>query len=184
MQRDQQEKLMDEMFSPINNITLPASIEERLEIYKERMRLEDAGLKYKIFRQKFLNYRQFSCKLLKGKTTVIPAHALTYSYLPRKRAQGKVEYVIDNVHYMNREEVRLITLEYFNTLAQTNYTTVTALIFAQHTQELEMQVRERLTPLAYDLSPIIVVDEMIEGKLILMLDSKIYEDTKEILRQL
>ena len=181
MQRDQQEKLMDEMFSPINNITLPASIEERLEIYKERMRLEDAGLEYKIMRQKFLNYRQFSCKLLKGKTQVIPAYALAYSYLPRKRAQGKVEYNIGDLHYMNREEVRFITLEYFNTLAKTTYQSVTELIFAQHPLERELQIRQQLSPSPYDLSPIIVVETIIESKLTLVLDAKVYDDTKEVL---
>ncbi|MDD4855454.1 MAG: epoxyqueuosine reductase QueH, partial [Sulfuricurvum sp.] len=40
MQRDQQHRLMDEMFSPISRQILPASIEERLELYTRRMELE------------------------------------------------------------------------------------------------------------------------------------------------
>ena len=184
MQRDQQNKLMDEMFSPIANQTLPASIEERLALYEKRMELEDAGIDYKIIRQKFLNYRQFSCKLLKGKTQVIPAHALAYSYLPRKRAQGKVEYAIDNVHYMNREEVCFITLVHYNTLAKTDFKTINELIFATPKVETELHIRQSLLPIGYSLSPIIVVDEIIEGKLTLNLDAKTYDDTKEVLIQL
>jgi len=41
MQRKQQHKLMDEMFSPISNTTLPASIEERIELYEKRVELEE-----------------------------------------------------------------------------------------------------------------------------------------------
>ncbi|MDA3946901.1 MAG: epoxyqueuosine reductase QueH [Helicobacteraceae bacterium] len=184
MQRDQQNKLMDEMFSPISQQILPASIEERLEMYEQRMQLEDEGIDYKIIRQKFLNYRQFSCKLIKGKTQVIPAHALTYSCLPRKRAQGKVEYTLGNVHYLNREEICFITLAHYNTLAGTRFTTVNDLIFATPSVETELEVRHKLLPMGYSLSPVIVVDEIIEGKLTLELDAKTYDDTKEVLVRL
>ncbi len=181
MQRDQQDKLMDEMFSPISNQVLPASIEERLAMYKERMVLEDKGLDYKIIRQKFLNYRQFSFKLLKGKRQVIPAHALAYSYLPRKRAQGKVEYSINDVYYMNREEVCFITLQHYNKLAKTHFQTLNELIFHTPPIETEIALRHQLLSVAYSLSPIIVVENIIEGKLTISLDAKTYDDTKEFL---
>ena len=67
MQRDQQDKLMDEMFSPISNLVLPASIEERLDMYKYRMQLDDKETPYKIIKQKFLNYRQFNFKLINNR---------------------------------------------------------------------------------------------------------------------
>ena len=181
MQREQQDKLMDEMFSPISQQILPASIEERLKMYKKRMQLEDDGISYKIIRQKFLNYRQFNCKLLKGKTQVIPAHALAYSYLPRKRAQGKVEYERNLVHYMNREEVMFITLSHYNQLSHTTFNTVQELIFNTPSVESELSIRNQLIPLSYNLSPIIVVEEIISGKLTLTLDAKVYDDTKELL---
>lgn len=184
MQRDQQDKLMDEMFSPLSNQVLPASIEERLAMYQKRMNLEDEGVSYKIIRHKFLNYRQYSCKLLKGKTQVIPAHALSYSYLPRKRAQGKIEYEIDGVHYMNREEVRFITLETFNTLAKSSFKTIKELIFNPLSFERELQVRQQLMPMAHDVTPIIVVDEIITGKITLNLNATTYDDVREYLRVL
>jgi len=179
MQRDQQNKLMDEMFSPISNAILPASIEERLAMYRERNRLEDENIQYKILKQKFLNYRQFNCKLLKGKSKVIDAYALSYSTLPRSRAQGKVEYSINDVHYFNREEIKFVTLDYFNRENSTHYKSIKELIYAPLSFEKELEFRTKVNATSYDLSPIIVVEEIIESKLTLLLETKTYEDVKE-----
>ncbi|MDX1295850.1 MAG: epoxyqueuosine reductase QueH, partial [Sulfurimonadaceae bacterium] len=129
MQRDQQNKLMDEMFSPVGNQVLPASIEERLAMYEKRMQLEEEGVDYRIVKEKFLNYRQFSCRVTRGKIEVIQAYALAYSTLPRKRAQGRVEQKIGDLHYVNREDIKFLTLDTFNQLAETSYESVKALIF-------------------------------------------------------
>ena len=179
MQREQQEKLMDEMFSPVDGRTLPASIEERLEMYEARMRLEDAGTGYRIVKEKFLNYRQFGCKLVAGKTDVLPAHAVAYSTLPRKRAQGKVEFSIGDVHYFNRDDIRFITLDTYNRLTDSAYAGVTGLIFQPPAFDTELRLRSRLDATPYDLTPIIVVDQIPAGKMTLMLDAKTYEDTRE-----
>jgi len=179
MQREQQEKLMDEMFSPINQNILPASIEERLEMYEYRMNLEDEGIAYRIVKEKFLNYRQFTCKMLLGKNTPLAVHALSYSTLPRKRAQGRIEYTIEETHYMNRDDIRLITLETYNQLANTNFLHVSELIYKTPSFEEELHVRYMLTCKAYDLTPIFVVEHIPKEKFSLFLDAKIYEDTKE-----
>jgi len=179
MQRDQQDKLMDEMFSPISNATLPASIEERLEMYSRRNSLEDEGVEYKIIKQKFLNYRQFSCKVIQGKTQSLASYALSYSTLPRKRAQGRVEFSDKNLHYFNREEIKFITLADFNTLAQTNYSDINSLVFNPPSFEKELNIRAKLTESNYDLTPIIVLKEVPVTKLTIELDAKTYEDTKE-----
>ena len=42
-------------------------------------------------------------------------------------------------------------------------------------------VRQKIVSLPYDLTPVIVVDTIPEGKLTLSLDAKTYEDTKEYL---
>jgi predicted adenine nucleotide alpha hydrolase (AANH) superfamily ATPase len=179
MQREQQHRLMDEMFSPISNQVLPASIEERLAMYERRMALEDEGKAYRIVREKFLNYRQFFCKLTLGKSEAVPAYALSYSTLPRKRAQGRIEYSIGNIHYMNREEVRFITLAYFNALADTDYGSVDELIYSPLSYEKELPLRTKIAGSIYDLTPIVVVETIPEGKITLQLDAKTYEDTKE-----
>ena len=179
MQREQQDRLMDEMFSSISHRTLPASIEERLEMYKYRMQLDEQEVAYKIIKQKFLNYRQFNFKLIKGKKEVIPAYALSYSTLPRKRAQGRIEFEDNNLHYFNREEVKFITLKHFNSLSNKKYQTMNELIFQAPTFDEELQIRSSLLASHYDLTPIIVVDTILDSKLTVSLDAKTYEDVKE-----
>ncbi|WP_457747009.1 epoxyqueuosine reductase QueH [Sulfurimonas sp.] len=179
MQREQQEKLMDEMFSPLSKQILPASIEERLQMYTKRNELEDKNIAYKIVKQKFLNYRQFNFKLLQGKTQVIDAYALNYSILPRKRAQGKIEFSHNNVHYFNREEIKFVTISYFNEKTASSYKRVKDLIYNPLSFEKELHFRKEISDIEYDLSPIIIIDEIIKSKLTITLDAKTYEDTKE-----
>ncbi len=184
MQREQQERLMDEMFSPVSNQTLPASIEERLEMYKHRMELEDKNIEYKIIKEKFLNYRQLNFKLIKGKKEVIEAYALVYSSLARKRAQGRIEFEDKNIHYFNREEIKFIDLEYFNSLYNSNYINIKELIFNPPSFSEELKIRASIEPNNYALSPIIVVQTIIDAKLTVTLDAKTYEDTREKLIKL
>ena len=179
MQREQQDRLMDEMFSPISAQTLPASIEERLKIYKKRIALEEKNIKYKIIKQKFLNYRQFNLKVTLGKKEKIEAHALAYSTLPRKKAQGKVEFVTSDVAYLNREEVKFIDLSSFNKLTNSHYTDLKELIFKHKSYEDELKLRTLLGFDLYDLSPIIVVQDIPTGKITIELDAQTYEDTRE-----
>ena len=179
MQREHQNKLMDEMFSPISGAVLPASIEERLALYEQRNELEDAGKSYKIIKHKFLNYREFSCKLTEGKHTNIPAYALSYSTLPRKKAQGRVEFTIGMLHYLNREEIKLLSRADFNTLLGTHYNSVTQIIFNPPTFEQELALRSQLLGTLYDLTPIIVVENISDKKLTLELHTTTYEDVKE-----
>lgn len=179
MQREQQERLMDEMFSEISGRVLPASIEERLELYMYREGLEEKGIKYKIVKEKFLNYRLFSLALSAGKQESIPAHALFYSMLPRKKAEGRIEFSAKDVYYFNREEIKFITLEYLNYILKTEYADVYELIFNPPDIEKELALRHELTNSSYDLTPIIVVRDIPQEKLTLKLEAKVYEDTKE-----
>ncbi|WP_373034626.1 epoxyqueuosine reductase QueH [Sulfurimonas sp.] len=179
MQREQQDRLMDEMFSPISNTILPASIEERLEMYEHRMKLEDKDTEYKIIKEKFLNYRQFNFKLIKGKKEVIPAYAIIYSSLPRKRAEGRIEFEDKKIHYFNREEVKFIELKYFNSLCNSNYKNIKELIFNPPSFDEELKIRNLIEPAYYSLSTIIVVENITDSKLTITLDARTYEDTKE-----
>jgi len=179
IQRKQQNKIMDEMFSSISNQVLPASIEERLALYQKRIILEDKNIQYKIIKQKFLNYRQFNLKVNINKTTVIDAYALTYSTLQRKRTQVRIDFLYNDVYYMNREEIQIISLYTFNKLSNKNYHSVKELIFNSPTFEDEILVRNKIKQNAYSLTPIIILDEIIEKKLTIFLDAKTYEDTRE-----
>ncbi|MCF6340943.1 MAG: epoxyqueuosine reductase QueH [Sulfurimonas sp.] len=179
LQRKQQDRLMDEMFSPISNQTLPASIEERLNMYRYRNKLEDKDIKYKIIKQKFLNYRQFNFKLIKGKKEIIPAYALYYSILPRKKTQGRIDFEFKNIHYFNREEIKFVTLAFFNSTCKTKYKTINELIFNPLTIEKELVFRKNITNTEYDLSPIIIINTILDVKLTIELDTIFYEDVRE-----
>jgi len=179
MQREQQNKLMDEMFSPISGQILPASIEERLALYTKRNELEDKGIAYKIIKQKFLNYREFKCKLISGKKDTLDAYALSYSTLPRKKAQGRIDFIHNDIGYLNREEIKFLTREHFNRLTKSDFSSIKAIIYNPLSFEEEQQLRAQISGSNYDLSPIIVVEELPQTKLTLHLDAKVYEDTKE-----
>jgi len=183
MQREQQNRLMDEMFSPISGDILPASIEERLSFYQHRMDLEDEGVEYKIVKQKFLNYRQLTSRLIKGKKEIIPSYTMSYSTLPRKKAQGRIEFEHKNIYYLNREEIKFITLQNFNEIASTSYSNIFELIYNPKSFEEELEIRniilEKNSSALPDLSPIIVIESIIDAKLTLELDARIYEDVKE-----
>lgn len=179
MQREQQQKLMDEMFSHVAGQIQPASIEERLELYASRNSIEDEQKTYKILKQKFLNYRQFSLKLTINKNTITPSYALFYSTLPRKKTEGSVDFSHKDVYYLNRDEIKFITIKTFNALSGLKYQNTTELIFTSPTVEIELQVRTALGLGSYDLTPIIVVDDIPQTKVTIELDATTYEDTKE-----
>ena len=182
MQREQQDKLMDEMFSPLSGQILPASIEDRLELYQRRMDYEDEGIDYKLVREKFLNYRQYNLRVSISKKA-IDAHALIYSTLPRKKANGRVEYSSESLHFLNREEVKFLLLKDFNELTQSSFNSVKELIFNPLSVQKELELRQKLSNATYDLSPIFVVDELQEGKIEIYLDATAYEDSREYLLQ-
>jgi len=179
MQREQQNKLMDEMFSPISGQILPASIEERLALYTKRNELEDKGIAYKIIKQKFLNYREFNFKLISGKKDILDAYALSYSTLPRKKAQGRIDFIHNDIGYLNREEIKFLTRAHFNTLTKSDFSSIKAIIYNPLSFEEEQQLRAQISGSNYDLTPIIVVEELPQTKLTIHLDTKVYEDTKE-----
>lgn len=178
MQRDQQHKLMDEMFSPLSKQILPASIEQRIELYSKRMDLEDSDVPYKIIRERFLNYRLMRASVQTG-GQIIPSYPLLYSTINRTRTEGKIDFELDGQHFLNREEVRFITLDTFNSLTASNYANTQELMFNAPSVETEVALRSRLTSNTFNTSAIIVVDEIPTSKITLTLETKSYEDTRE-----
>ncbi|BCD68457.1 epoxyqueuosine reductase QueH [Nitratiruptor sp. YY09-18] len=176
-QRAKQEVIMDEMLCPITKQILPASIEERLALYTKRMELEDGGLEYTIVRKRFLNYR-----LLRGFVSidneVVPSYILSYSHLRRNFAKARIEEIIDGVGYANRDEIRVVTLEFINRYQKFN--SLKELYFKGLDPELEMQVRFDIDG-AYSLSPIVVLDK-IPDRFTIAIDAVSYKDVKEELK--
>ena len=180
MQREQQQKLADELFSPLSQQIEPESIEARLELYRQRLTYEEQGVAYKIVKERFLNWRALY-GYVKVKREIIPSHFLPYSTLKSEFSRGKVDLNIGELHYMNRDEIKFITLKSYNKIANTNYQSVTELIYNPPSFKLELNVRSNLINNSYDLSSIIVVDTIPTQKLEIRYKSHIYEDVKEVL---
>jgi len=177
-QRDYQDKLMDEMFSPLNNQILPESIEQRLELYQQRNVLEEKETKYKIIKQRFLNYRLLS-GLVKVKKVITPSYILCYSTLQNAKMNGRIEYSLDGINYLNRNEVKVISLEVFNNLSNSSYKNVKELLFSPLLFGDELEVRNKITKNPYDLSTIIILDEVKDEKYEIEVNAKVYEDVEE-----
>lgn len=171
-QREQQQKLSDELMMPIGRQVQPESIEERLELYKNR----DENTQ--IIKERFLNYRLLRAKVSVGKE-VVPSYFICYSSLKNKRANGKVEKIINNIGYLNRDEVKIITLEYFNILANTNFTDIYDLIYNPPLFEEELKIRQELLKSSFDLSTLVVLKQLPTVKVMIECESHIFEDIRE-----
>ena len=180
MQREQQQKLADELFSPLSQQIQPESIEARIELYEKRWQYEDENIEYKIVKERFLNWRQIH-GFLRVKKETVPAHFLPLSTLKSDYTRGKIEVNIGNLHYMNRDEVKFISLKSYNNLSKKNYENVTKLIYNSPSFEEELKVRNQLILNPYDLSLILVVDEIPTSKVEIVYKSHIYADVKEVL---
>jgi len=183
IQRDQQNKLADELFVPLSGQIQPESIEERIAMYEKRLEFEEKNIPHKIIKQRFLNWR-LSMGLLRVRKEVIPAHFLPYSTLKSEYTRGKIDYHTGKVHHMNRDEVKFITLETYNSLIETDFSTVTELIFNPPLFEKEVELRTKLGITAYDLSTIVVVEAIPVNKIEILLQAKTYSDVKEVLIEL
>jgi len=184
-QREQQSinskdnKHSHELYSPISNTTLPNSIEEKIDIYEKRVELEKKGIGYKIIREKFYNYRIQLAKLSIDKIAT-PCYTLYYSTTKRENTRTKIDYFYKDIAYLVKDEIRVISLDFYNNTTGSNYIDIIDLIYHQDIQK-DMKIRENILFTPYSLSTIIVVDEIVEGRYDLELRSKRFEDVKEIL---
>jgi len=174
-QRLSQEKLADELISPINNQTLPSSIESRIELYNQRDNLDKSN----IVKERFLNYRLLNAKVFVAKR-IVNSYILPYSTLRNKKTNGRIEKNIENIYYLNRDEVKIVTLKYLNNFLNTNYKTILELIYNPPKFEEELKLRAKITKNSfYDLSTIIVLDKITQNKIEIFLNYHIYDDIKE-----
>ncbi|RUM66189.1 MAG: diacylglucosamine hydrolase like protein [Sulfurospirillum sp.] len=183
-QRDMQDRLADELFSPITKQIQPESIEDRIELYKKREELEEKGVSYKIIREKFLNYR-----LLRGyislNKNVVPSYILPYSTIKRKFLKTKIETKINNYFITRHENIYLITLDEFNKLSNKNYKNIQDIINHPLSFDEELKIRNKIIQNFYSLSPVIIIKNIEPNtKISLYIEAKTYQDTREHLVQL
>lgn len=179
-QRAHQDKLMDEMFLPISNQIMPQSIESRLELYNQRDNLEETEIPYKIAKQKFLNYRLLNARV-KIDNKIVPSYFLCYSTIKNGKTKGKIAFEKAEISYLNKDEVKLLSIDTFNDFSQSHFKDVKDLIYHPLTFDAELKIREKITQNPYGLSAIIILDEVIDGKYEITIDAKVYEDIKEVI---
>lgn len=177
-QRKQQERPSVELMSPVTGQVLPGSIEERVTLYEERMKLEEAGQAYEIRPERFLNYRLLWGKVTVGKTPV-PSHLLTYSHPPGRVVKGKIIHRENGAGRLEKGGVILLETTAFNALARTGYGNVAELLKSPPTVETENRVRRELTGNDFDLSPIVVLDALPEETVAIELKAELFPDNRE-----
>ncbi|WP_263832268.1 epoxyqueuosine reductase QueH [Sulfurospirillum oryzae] len=180
VQREQQNRWADELSSPLRPQILPSSIEERIALYEKVMELEVKETPFKLVREKFLNYRLLRAWVKNSSKEVIPSYVLFYSICKKESIKSKVAFITQGVGFLAKEEARFISLETFNTFANTNYKNVKEMLQNPPTVEMEMVFRNSyFKSLFASLSPLIVLDEVKIDLYELFIQSFTYPDIRE-----
>ncbi len=175
-QREEQNRLLDELISPLNKQILPNSLKSRIELYEKRYKLDKP---YEIVRENFLNYRLLRA-FLKEDNRVIPSYILPYSTTKRKSVKFKIEKNIKDTYFANRENIKLISLENYNKLLNKNYENIKELLYNPPLFEEEINLRNKIDYNIYSLNTILIVKDIDKtAKYELFIDYKLYEDVKE-----
>jgi predicted adenine nucleotide alpha hydrolase (AANH) superfamily ATPase len=178
-QQKTNQEIIDELISPYPFQILPSSIEEKLKFYEKRIELEKNGIKYKIIKESFLNYRLLNAKV-EVKKSVIDSYVLFYSYLKRPQ-RVRIEFQKDKVGYANRAEIIFLKLEKLNEILKKNYKNIKELYSNPLSIEEELTIRDKITSSSYSLSPVIVLEEFEDVRYDVDINSKIYPDNREFL---
>ena len=180
VQRSAQHKPPQELFSPLSGQILPGSIEERIALYQKRIELERDQIPYRIVKERFLNWRLLRGHIEINKKT-LPAHFLPYSAIRGGHVRGKVQQRIGDLYFLNRNEIKLVTLETYNRLTCSVYKSIKELIFSPPGFEKELAARQKLVPHPYNLSTIAIVEKIPYETLDIFINQKNYEDVRETL---
>ncbi len=180
-QRESQDRLKDEFMTPLTAQIQPSSIEDRIQLYEEVIECEKRGEKFRLKREKFLNYRLLQ-GLVKLKKEPIESFILFYSVLSRTFTKGKIEFIEDGIGYFNREEILFVDIEKLNLVTNKEYKSVKELMKKPLHVDEELALRKELSDSSFlSLSPIIIVDKLEDEKYEISIKSKTYIDVREIL---
>ena len=181
-QQKNSQEIIDELISPYPFQILPASIEEKLGFYENRLNLEKKGIKYKIVKENFLNYRllraNVKCKMENGTLKTIENYVLFYSYLNRSQ-RVRIEFEKDGIGYSNRAQVIFVKLSKVNEILKKTYQNIREIYKNPLSIEEELSFREKITNTKYNLSPIIVLEKFEHIRYDIEIEAKIYPDNKE-----
>ncbi len=179
-QRESQNRLKDELMSPITQQILPSCIEDRIDLYEDVIKCENSGINFRLRRESFLNYRLLRAFVKEEKNMAVPSYFLFYSKLSREFVKGKISYIEEGIGYFNKENILFLSLEKFNNIAKTEYKNINEMMKCPLRINDEMRVRASVSSTFLPtLFPIIILDEIKIQKYEIHLNSIIYEDVRE-----
>jgi predicted adenine nucleotide alpha hydrolase (AANH) superfamily ATPase len=162
-QRDMQMRYKDELISSITNQVLPASIEERLDFHSKVSKSSE------IVKENFLNFRLNFGKVSISKK-VVPSYFLFYSHSERKKISGKVEKIVDDIAYLNRDSVKILSLESLKRFGK-SFNSIFEISF---TISEELEIRNKIEKNSHSLSPILILEKFPKSKVEIELESEIF----------
>ncbi|MCH5336528.1 MAG: epoxyqueuosine reductase QueH [Campylobacter sp.] len=168
---------IDELMSPLSRQILPASIEARIKLYKKVCSLEKKGVKFELLREKFLNYRLLKA-LIKINNQVVKAHILFYSHFKNVYTKFSLNDDFKGIYKALKDELVFLDFEYFNALCKNKFKNYEHFLKKPLSVEQEIKLRQKLFG-AYNLSPIIILEQISKGRYEISAKSEIYFDTKE-----
>lgn len=179
-QRDRQQRWCDELCSPLRAQVLPSSIEDRIDVYKKVIEAEAHQQRFKLRREKFLNYRLLRAWVKKNNESVIPSYILFYSTLKKESLKGRIEFIDNHIGYFTKEEVLFVSLAFFNETMKTAFKSVKEMLFNPPPVAIELHFRAQLLQTPYiSLSAMIILDELCVDAYELYVATKTYPDIRE-----
>lgn len=173
----QNKPFIDELMSPLSRQILPASIKAKTRLYKKVIALEKKGVNFKLVREKFLNYRLLSARVLVDKKP-IKTHILFYSHFKNAKTAFLQEQNLHHHFEIFKDELIFWDFEYFNHLCKGKFQSFEALLKKPLSVEREIALRQKLFK-AYHLSPIIICEKLPQGRIEVFAKSEIYFDVRE-----
>ena len=111
------ESLKFELMSPLSRQILPNSAEDRLEFYKEIRELKESGVKFRIEKDSFINYRLLN-GVVKFGGRAVKSHFLFNSYFER----GFTKFGIDeNCDEFIKNDIRIVKFDKLNSLLNSKF---------------------------------------------------------------
>ena len=170
-----------ELMNSIDKQILPNSIEEKLKFYKKVHKLKNKGIKFEILRDKFMNYRLLS-GLVKFDGVAVKSYIFHNSHFKRKYNKFNLENS-QNSAFVDRDEIKFITINFFNQLANKNYKNMDEILKNPPSLKCQEKVREKIA-FKGGFSPIILVEKIPQCRVEILANSDLYLDVREILVKL
>ncbi len=156
-----------ELFSPLNKSYSPTASQNKLPLFQQRdtqnaTLLKSTALDYCV--KKFI---------FKKENIPTKAHLLPYSMTNLKMISGKIAAEKNNIFYLEKGGVIIISLATYNTFSPKKFSSVDSLLSESNTFETEVQIRTRIDG-NYSFNPIVILDTVsLDAKYTVELESSI-----------